>query len=104
MKLLEKSNYFSVSSRNSSNSLIACFLFSILLFTLTTVYPYFLNDVITDEEIVTLFLNNVDKCLGHEAFTAGQKQRLIQFKSKIEVKYYDLELKYGPGFLKTSKA
>lgn len=37
-----------------------------------------------DEEIINLYLQNVDKCISHEAFSAYQKSRLIKIKAKIE--------------------
>lgn len=37
-----------------------------------------------DEDLILLYLQNVDKCLCHEAFTAHQKSRLIKIKAKVE--------------------
>ena len=53
--------------------------------------------MITDDEIINLFLSTVGRCQNHDAFSAGQKQRLIQIETRMENKYNDPVLKYATG-------
>lgn len=54
------------------------------------------TDSMRDDEVTNLYLSNCEKVLGHEAFTAFHKQRLLKIKSKLEpFRYANQQIKNG---------